>query len=52
MADDSPLGILLAEFAPEAAEVQAVEKAVAAVPRLPAVKSLSELQTPLYSQLS
>lgn len=48
MADDSPLGILLAEFAPEAAEVQAVEKAVAAVPRLPAVKSLSELQTPLY----
>lgn len=48
MADDSPLGILLAEFAPEAAEVQEVEKAVAAVPRLPAVKSLSELQTPVY----
>ena len=48
MADGSPLEILLSEFVPEAAEARSVEKAVAAVPRLPAVKSLSELQTPVY----
>ena len=48
MPDGSPLEILLTDFVPEAAEAKEVEKAVAVVPRLPAVMALSDLQTPIY----
>ena len=51
MPNETPLDILLSEYGAESAEVQAVEAvavSAAAVPRMPEVKALSDLQTPVY----